>query len=97
MIDFEIIKLQTENERLKEEIKNLQEEFEIIRKNGFYNRGFDKGVKYVENMILKKLEQIRKEYNNIISNDNVSLDFKNINSHRYDAMSIVLEELLKGI
>ena len=50
-----------------------------------------------KNKILKKLEEIRKQYNNILSSDNVSLEFKNINSHRFDAMSQVLEELLKGI
>lgn len=50
-----------------------------------------------ENTIKEKLEEIRKQYNNILSSDNVSLEFKNINSHRFDAMSQVLEELLKGI
>ena len=78
-------------------IEKQQKEIEDIKKVGFYNTGFDKGVESVENRIKAKLEVIRKGYNNIISDDNVSLNLKNINSHRYDAMSIVLEELLKGI
>lgn len=78
-------------------IESQQKEIEDIRRIGLYNKGFDNGVKYVKNEIKEKLEEIRKGYNNIISNDNVSLDCKNINSHRFDAMSRVLEELLKGI
>lgn len=76
-------------------IEKQQKEIEDIKKIGFYNKGFDKGVECVENKIKEKLEEIRQEYYNIISNDNVSLNFKNINSQRFDAMSIVLKELLE--
>ena len=46
--------------------------------------------------ILKKLKLIREEYYKLFT-QNLSLDTMNINSYRFDAMSQVLEELLKGI
>lgn len=50
--------------------------------------------KYVsKDKIKEKIDELGKEYNNLFT-EALSLDTMNINSHRYDAMKTVLEELL---
>lgn len=47
--------------------------------------------------IIDKINEIEVEYyNKVLSNKKLSLENININTQRYDAMRIVLEELIKG-
>lgn len=70
--------------------------FKIENKNlnELYYNGKEKD--YIKkDKIIKKIDQISKEYFEIIKFKD-SFDFININTHRYNAMKLVLEELLNG-
>lgn len=70
--------------------------FKIENKNlnDLYYNGKDKD--YIKkDKIIEKIDQITKEYYKIIEFKG-SFDYININTHRYNAMKLVLEELLNG-
>lgn len=46
--------------------------------------------------VQEKIEELDKEYFKMLSDGTLSLETKNINAHREDAMKTVLEELLEG-
>ena len=76
-------KQQKEIKRLKKFEKYYENEKVVWQRKDYISK--DK--------IKEKIEEITKEYYKLFE-EKRSLDFMNINSHRYNAMKLVLEELL---
>lgn len=92
-LDYELTNSYVHNQGISKETLKLFKD--IIEKQQKEIKKLKENLKECvhKEKILEKLEELRKEYNNLFT-QGLSLDYMNINSHRYDAMKTVLEELL---
>ena len=74
----------------KEKNKELEANYDKLSRH-FVNNHISK------DKIKAKIEEVEKEYFKMLSDGTLSLETKNINAHRKDAMKTVLQEVLEEV